>query len=432
MRERTMQLDPPDELSPVEMSPASAPHLAPVDAPSSGAVGAPGRGRFRGSGIWIKGLAPLVLVALLVAIVLRMGPAGIFQTAFPPVEELTIERVMIPGPGELRVSVVNGGPEAVTVAQVVVDDAIWSHEVLGNRTIERLERRVIRIPYPWVEGEPHHISLVTSTGLTFGHDVAVATQSPTVGPRYLWTFALLGIYVGVIPVFLGLLWLPFLRGIGQRWLDFFLSLTMGLLLFLGVDALVESTETAALVPSAFQGGALVLMGMLGTPLLLAALGRWRASGTTARTPLYVATLIAVGIGLHNLGEGLVIGTAYSTGEIALGTFLVIGFLLHNTTEGLGIVAPLAATAPRLRHLVLLGAVAGVPTIAGTWIGGFSYSPVLTTLFFAIGAGAIAQVLWELWKLFARRPEGGLTRPLNAVGLIAGMAIMYVTGLFVAA
>jgi zinc transporter ZupT len=207
---------------------------------------------------------------------------------------------------------------------------------------------------------------------------------------------------------------------------------MGLLLFLGVDALVESTETAALVPSAFQGGALVLMGILGTPLLLAALGRWRASRTAVRTPLYVASLIAVGIGLHNLGEGLVIGTAYSTGEIALGTFLVIGFLLHNTTEGLGIVAPLAATAPRLRHLVLLGAVAGVPTIAGTWIGGFSYSPVLTTLFFAIGAGAIAQVLWELWKLFARRPEGGLTRPLNAAGLIAGMAIMYVTGLFVAA
>ena len=132
------------------------------------------------------------------------------------------------------------------------------------------------------------------------------------------------------------------------------------------------------------------------------------------------------------GEGLVIGTAYSTGEIALGTFLVIGFLLHNTTEGLGIVAPLASSKPRVRDLVLLGAVAGVPTIAGAWIGGFSYSPILTTLFFAIGAGAIVQVVWELWKLFARRPDSGLTRPLNAIGLLAGMVIMYVTGLFVAA
>jgi zinc transporter ZupT len=332
----------------------------------------------------------------------------------------------------MRVTIVNGGPEPVTVAQVMVDDAVWSHDVIGDRSIQRLERREIRIPYPWVEGEPHHVALVTSTGLTFGHDVAVATQTPTIGTRYLWTFALLGIYVGVIPVFLGLLWLPFLRGIGQRWLDFFLSLTVGLLVFLGVDALVESVETAALVPGAFQGGALVLMGVLGAPLLLAAIGRWRAREAASRTPLYVASLIALGIGLHNLGEGLVIGTAYSTGEIALGTFLVIGFLLHNTTEGLGIVAPLAASAPRMRELAVLGAIAGVPTIAGAWIGGFTYSPILTTLFFAIGAGAIIQVIWELWKLFARRPDGGLTRPLNAVGLLTGMLIMYVTGVFVAA
>lgn len=385
-----------------------------------------------GSGLWMKGLAPLVLIALLVFVFLRVGPTDVFQTAFPPIEELTIERVTLPEPGEMRVFVVNGGPEPVTVAQVMVDDAVWAHEVFGDRTIGRLERREIRIPYPWVEGEPHHIALVTSTGLTFGHDIAVATQTPSIGPRYLWTFALLGIYVGVIPVFLGLLWLPFLRGIGTRWLDFFLSLTVGLLVFLGVDALVEATETAALVPGAFQGGALVLLGLLGAPLMLAALGRWRARESSSRTPLYVASLIAIGIGLHNLGEGLVIGTAYSTGEIALGTFLVIGFLLHNTTEGLGIVAPLASSTPRLRDLALLGAVAGVPTIAGAWIGGFSYSPILTTLFFAIGAGAIVQVIWELWKLFARRADGGLAKPLNAAGLIAGMLIMYVTGLFVAA
>jgi zinc transporter ZupT len=392
----------------------------------------PANPRSGGAHLWLKGLAPLVLVVLLVLAFLRVGPAGLFQAAFPPVENLTIERVTLPSPGELRVTIVNGGPEPVTVAQVTVDDAVWAHEISGDRTIQRLERRQIRIPYPWVEGEPHHIALVTSTGLTFGHDVAVATETPEIGTRYLWTFALLGIYVGVIPVFLGLLWLPFLRGIGRHWLDFFLSLTMGLLVFLGVDAAVEAAETAALVPGAFQGGALVLMGLIGTPLLLAALGRWRSRDGEARSPLYIASLIALGIGLHNLGEGLVIGTAYSTGEIALGTFLVIGFLLHNTTEGLGIVAPLAQARPRVRHLLLLGAVAGVPTIAGAWIGGFTYSPILTTLFFAIGAGAIVQVLWELWKLFARRPDSGLTRPLNAVGLMAGMVIMYVTGLFVAA
>jgi zinc transporter ZupT len=262
--------------------------------------------------------------------------------------------------------------------------------------------------------------------------VAVATLSPAVDGRYLGTFALLGVYAGVIPVLIGLLWLPFVRGVGRHWVDFFLSLTIGLLVFLGVDALAEALETAALVPGAFQGLSLVLLGVAGTPLAIAALGRWRARHGAERSPLYVATLIAFGIGLHNLGEGLAIGTSYATGEIALGTFLVIGFLLHNTTEGLGIVAPLAAERPGIGRLLLLGALAGVPTVLGTWLGAFAYSPVSTTLFFAIGAGAIVQVVYELWRLFARRGGAGLTAPLNTAGLLAGMLIMYATGLLVTA
>jgi zinc transporter ZupT len=253
-----------------------------------------------------------------------------------------------------------------------------------------------------------------------------------VNARYLTTFALLGIYVGVIPVFLGLLWLPFLRGIDRRWLDFFLSLTIGLLVFLGVDALAEALETAGQVPGAFQGLGLVMLGAIGTPLALAALSGWKKGTEGGRSPLYVATLIALGIGLHNLGEGLVIGASYTSGEIALGTFLVLGFLIHNTTEGLGIVAPIAHERPSLRQLVLLGALAGVPTVLGAWIGGFSYSPALTTLFFAIGVGAIVQVVYELWRLFAKRAGTSLAAPLNAAGLVLGLVIMYTTGLFVAA
>jgi zinc transporter ZupT len=313
----------------------------------------------------------------------------------------------------------------------MVDDADWVHRVNGSRTLQRLETRTITIPYPWVEGEPHTVALVTSTGLTFTGEVPVATLSPAVDARYLTTFALLGVYAGVIPVFIGLLWLPFVRAVGRRWIDFFLSLTMGLLVFLGVDALVEAVETSGLVPGAFQGSALVLLGLLGTPLILAAISRWRG-GQRERTPLQVAALIALGIGLHNLGEGLAIGTSYATGEIALGTFLVIGFLLHNTTEGLGIITPLSDQRPRLRSLILLGALAGVPTVIGAWVGGFTYSPLWTTLFFAIGAGAIATVVYELWRLFGRRASGGLTAPLNVTGFLFGMVIMYATGLLVTA
>jgi zinc transporter, ZIP family len=382
--------------------------------------------------LWFKGLAPLVLLAALVFLFLRLGPVGVFRATFPPVEELTLERIRLPEPGVMEVSVVNGGPEAVTIAQIMVDDANWVHTVDGSRTVERLDRRMIRIPYPWVEGEPHTVTVVTNTGLTFSTEIAVATQSPAVDARYLGTFALLGVYAGVIPVFIGLLWLPFVRAIERRWIDFFLSLTIGLLVFLGVDALEEAVATSASVAGAYQGLALVMFGLLGTPLVIGAIGEWRSRRRGARTPLWVAGLIAFGIGLHNLGEGLAIGAAYSTGAIALGTFLIIGFLLHNTTEGLGILAPIATERPSIARLAMLGAIAGVPTVLGAWIGAFTYSPLWTTLFFAIGAGAIVQVVWELIKLFARRSEGGLTAPLNVAGLMAGLLIMYITGLLVPA
>lgn len=382
--------------------------------------------------VWLKGLAPLALLALLLVVFFKIGPVGVFEQAFPPIEELTIERISLPEPGVMKVRVINGGPEPVTIAQIAVDDAHWAHTVDGDRTIGRLESRTITIQYPWVEGEPHIVKLITSTGLPFEGEVAVSTQTPSADARYIITFALLGLYVGVIPVLLGLLWLPFLNSIPRKWVDFFLSLTIGLLVFLAVDAIAEALELSGRVASAFQGLSLVLFGVLGTPLLIAALGQWRRRAKKTLSPLYVAALIALAIGLHNLGEGLAIGAAYSTGEIALGSFLVLGFLLHNTTEGLGIVAPLARERTSVRNLVLLGLLAGVPTILGAWIGGFTYSPIWTTLFFAVGAGAIIQVVWELWRLFLRREEGGLTAPLNALGLLAGLAIMYVTGLVVTA
>jgi ZIP family zinc transporter len=410
----------PELETPTHPDRSPAPPLSPEPA---------GRG---GMPLWFKGLAPLALLAGLVFVFLRVGPVGVFRATFPPVEELTLERVRLPEPGVMEVSVVNGGPEAVTIAQIMVDDANWVHTVDGSRRVERLERRTVRIPYPWVEGEPLTVAVVTNTGLTFSTEIAVATQSPPVDARYLGTFALLGVYAGVIPVFIGLLWLPFVRSIERRWIDFFLSLTIGLLVFLGVDALEEALATSAFVPGAYQGTALVFFGLLGTPLVIGALGEWRARTRGERSPLWVAALIAFGIGLHNLGEGLAIGTSYATGEIALGTFLVIGFLLHNTTEGLGIVTPLADERPRLRTLLLLGALAGVPTVIGAWIGGFTYSPIWTTLFFAIGAGAIVLVVYELWRLFAKRSPAGLLAPLNAAGVLLGMLIMYATGLLVTA
>lgn len=392
--------------------------------PEGGPEEGPSRARLA-----LRGILPLILLGLFLVGFLRWGPVGVFRAAFPPVEELTIERIAFPEEGLIRVRVVNGGPEPVTLSQVQVDEAYWDFEMDGDATIPRLEGRTVDIPYPWVQGEPHEIALVTSTGLTFTEEAAVATLSPSPDARYLTTFALLGVYVGVIPVFIGLLWFPFLSGISRHWLDFFLSLTMGLLLFLGVDALAEALEVTERVASAFQGVGLVVLGLVGTPLLIEGVSRLKK--TAGSEAARVAFLVALGIGLHNLGEGLAVGTAYASGEIALGTTLVLGFLLHNTTEGVGIVAPLAKERPGLWHLAILGAVAGLPTILGAWIGGFSYSPVATVFFLAVGAGAVAQVVWALYKMLGRREGGGLTAPLNAGGLLAGLVIMYVTGMLVA-
>jgi zinc transporter ZupT len=290
------------------------------------------------------------------------------------------------------------------------------------------------LPYPWVEGEVHEVTLVTSTGLTFSKEIEVATQTPRADWRYISTFALLGLYAGVVPVFIGLLWFPFLSRLPDRWVQFFISLTVGLLIFLGVDAMEEALEVSRDVPSAFQGVGLITLGFLGSVLGITAIGNLLQNrrGDGLPNPLVVAYLIALGIGLHNLGEGLAIGSAYAIGEIALGTFLVVGFTLHNTTEGLGIIAPVATARPPLRHLAFLGLLAGAPTIAGAWIGGFSYSPLSSTLFLAIGAGAIFQVVYVLGRFIMRETESRLITSWNLAGLALGLVIMYGTALLVVA
>ena len=183
-----------------------------------------------------------------------------------------------PGPGSIRIRVVNGGPEPVTIRQVMVDEAYWEFTISPSPRVERLRDATIDLPYPWVEGEPVVVTLVSESGVTFTAEVDVATRSPEPDARYLSTFALLGVYVGVIPVFLGLLWLPFLAGLEDRWIHFFLSFTLGLLLFLGVDALAEAVEISVLVPSAFQGIGLLVLGVVGTPLVIEAIGHMRRSG----------------------------------------------------------------------------------------------------------------------------------------------------------
>ncbi|MBI2402215.1 MAG: metal transporter [Gemmatimonadetes bacterium] len=385
----------------------------------------------RAGRLWFWGLLPIALLAALSLVVARGDVIEFLRRGVPPVEELTFDRVTL-APNTIRVEVVNGGPDPVTVAQVMVDEAFWEFTISPEPTVRRLRRATIEIPYPWVWGEPHEIKLLTSTGLTFAHEIAVAAETPRPGPRFFGAFTAIGLYVGVIPVALGLLWLPFLKNLERRWMHFALALTAGLLVFLGADALHEGFEAAETVAGAFQGTLVVVLGAVGTLLLLQMVSRARVTGGGEQGRRAVAYLIALGIGLHNLGEGLAIGAAYALGEATLGAFLIVGFMLHNTTEGLGIVAPIAHDRPRLKTLAALGALAGLPTVLGAWIGGLAYSPLYATLFLSVGAGAIAQVVIALYRVVARELEGGVWTPYTAGGVVAGMAVMYGTGLLVAA
>lgn len=390
-------------------------------------------------GKFLLALLPLGLLAAVIYLFTAQGPGPIGTTPVP-IEKIGFERVVF-RPDEILVYVRNSGPGLVTVAHVIVNGALWSFSMQPSEKIPRLGRAMIALPYPWVEGEPVKIELLTSNGFKFAHEVASAVQTPQPNWQAFGAFALLGVYVGVIPVYLGFFWFPFLRRIGRRWMGFLLSLTAGLLLFLGVDALKEAFELVERVPGVFKGVGVIASGFIISFLALVAIGQKTvgAQKDPALARLALSYLIASGIGLHNLGEGLAIGAAYALGEVALGAFLVIGFTIHNTTEGFGIVAPVAREKVKiLRHLIFLGLIAGAPTILGSWIGGFTYSDLFSMFFLSVGGGAIFQVVYEIFKLMAKESQrteaplhlqlGSLT---NFAGLVLGLLIMYITGLFVA-
>ena len=387
---------------------------------------------------WLGWLLPVVAIAALVSLFLMFNPIGSLRE-LPPVEAVAVERTVL-DVDEITLEVRNDGPDPVTIAQLLVNEA-YSSFVISDPKLDRLESATLRVSYPWEEGLPLGIAMVTSTGVTVEHEIEVAALTPEADGSTIAVYALLGIYIGVIPVAIGLFWYPSLRRASKRWIGFFLAFTVGLLGFLLIDTVAEGFELAGRTAAALDGLSLFALGAVGAVAALAAfeqlLERRRDSRSVERTEgspvsgLVLAYLIATGIGLHNLGEGLAVGAALAGGEIALGTFLILGFAIHNTTEGLAIVAPLGSDArrPSLWHFAALGAVAGAPTIIGAWGGGFAFAPAWAALAFGVAAGAIAQVVWQIVRGMSR--EHGLSSGLGALGLMAGLLFMYITGLLTA-
>ena len=388
---------------------------------------------------WPARLLALVPIVLLVAAAAAFVSSGNSLTSLiganpPPADELDVRRVEF-HPGEIRVLVRNPQPDDITIASVAVDDAIVPYTLDGPRTLGRLRSTVIEIPFDWVEDDPYTVGVTSSTGIQTVHEVPAAVETPRASGSSVAGYALIGLLVGVVPVALGMLWLPALRQADARWLTAFMALTAGLLTFLAFDALAEALELQAALPSALGGTGLVILGVAASYLGLS----WVAQRLAARDPgsssggtlagVALATMVAVGIGLHNLGEGLAIGSSFAIGELALGTFLIVGFMVHNVTEGLGIAAPIAdGGRAGIGRLAALALIAGAPAILGAWIGGFLTNEVLAVLFFSVAVGAALQVVVEVGRYVARRGPGGLGSGWVVGGFLAGIAIMYLTGL----
>ncbi len=394
------------------------------------------RGAARRMPAWLAGLLPLALLGVAIGLFVGFGAPGLERNGIP-VEQLSVERTVLT-PGEIELIVRNDGPDAVAVEQVMVNDAFVAFDQTSG-DIDRLGGDTIEIQYPWIEGEAYGITLLTATGGTVVHAIDVAAETPEADVGFYGLMALVGIYVGLIPVAIGMLWLPWMRRIDPRWVQFVLALTVGLLAFLGIDALLEGTEIAATGPQALGGASLVFLGAGIAYLGLVAVDGWlRGRGDrdekSGTGPWRLAFLVALGIGLHNLGEGLAIGSAYAIGSLALGASLIVGFALHNTTEGLAIVSPVAkggeAAKASLARFAGLGVLAGAPAILGTWIGASAFNPSVAALLFGVGAGAIAQVIVQIVPS-VRDAGGRLFNPLAAGGMLTGVLLMYATGLLVA-
>ena len=383
-----------------------------------------------------SGLIPFVFLVLLIAYI--FGPGSDVLDLGVPLPEITMEKVDFVD-SEIHVTVRNTGPIPVEVVMADINDRIQPAAIEPDRFLERYETALVRIPFEWNVAEPYRIGLTIEDGTRFEKEIEAAAPALEPSLELVGFFALIGTYVGIIPVMIGLLWLPFIKRISKQKYHFFLALTAGLLFFLAIDSIEEALDVSEEnLAGSFNGVLLVA-----TVIVLSFLGLYysgeklikRAATSRLSKPVAIALMISIGIGLHNFGEGLAIGAAVGLGSIAFSTFLIVGFALHNTTEGIAIAAPMSrgkglVGKAMIVKLAALGLIAGSPAIFGAWIGGFVYSPFTSVIFLAIGAGAIFQVIVVIMKWIRDEGDKNFSSAAVVSGFAAGMLVMYLTSILV--
>ena len=378
-----------------------------------------------------SGVIPFAFVIIMMLYI--FGPGGDLLDFGIALPEVTIEKVDFID-SEIQATVRNTGPIPVEVVMADVNDRIQPAAVEPDGFLERYETTLVRIPFEWNEAEPYRIGITIDDGTRFEKEIESAAFALEFTPDLAIFFAIIGTYVGIIPVMIGLLWLPFIKKISKQKYHFFLALTAGLLLFLAIDSIEESIEVSnENLANSFNGTLLVATAVVLSFLALYYLGNKivaKADSLNFSKPIAIGLMISIGIGLHNFGEGLAIGAAVGIGSIAFSTFLIVGFALHNTTEGIAIAAPMSRGKLMLGKLAIMGMIAGTPAIFGAWIGGFAYSPFTSVIFLAIGAGAIFQVILVLMKWIQKENDGNLSTLSVVSGFAVGMLVMYITSILV--
>lgn len=374
------------------------------------------------------GIIPLVLAIALVAFVIELGP-GLVSPNSVILPEITIEKIEF-DKTQILASVRNTGHIDVRIAQADINDRVQPSAVEPDASLKRLESALVRIPYEWNIGEPYEVGITLDDGTRFTRGVEAAVPSLEANASTLLHFVFIGSLVGVIPVMIGMLWRPFISRLDQNWRTLVLGLAIGFLAFIAVDTTREALEISAEwgLDSGFNGtllvvtaGALVFLALQYASTVL------RRSGRSA--PMIITTLVAGGIGLHNLGEGLAIGAAIGLGQAAFTSFLVIGLALHNMTEGFAITAPVARIRVRMVHLVGLGLLAGLPVIVGTVAGGLVFSPLIAVILLGAAAGAIAQVITSI-VIWMRSENVSVSGAPVLAGASFGILMLYLVSILV--
>jgi zinc transporter ZupT len=378
-----------------------------------------------------RGVIPFVFLILMVVYI--FGPGSDLLDLGIPLPEISIEKIEFVE-SEIHVTVRNTGPIPVEVVMADVNDRIQPAAIEPDRFLQRYETALVRIPFEWNEAEPYIVGLTIDDGTRFERAIDAAALALKPDLEFAGFFAIIGTYVGIIPVMIGLLWLPFIKKISKSKYHFFLALTAGLLLFLGIDSIEEAFDIENENLSSSFNGAL----LISTTIVLSFLGLYytsekltgKSDSLRISKPVAIGLMIAIGIGLHNFGEGLAIGAAVGLGSIAFSTFLIVGFALHNTTEGLAIAAPMSRGKTMIGKLLGMGLIAGTPAIFGAWVGGFAFSPFSAVIFLSIGAGAIFQVIVVILKWIREEGDKNFSSGAVVSGFALGMLIMYLTSILV--